>query len=100
MEGLVEKYFESLFTFTIASYRTTLNNKPATITELMAHTNSIWSRFVFETIQLKSELQEKVEGFILEIITVQIDENLNCFSQVKDSLESEDSEGSEDFEKG
>jgi hypothetical protein len=70
MEGLVEKYFESLFTFTISAYRTTLSNKPSTITELMAHTNSIWSRFVFETIQLKSELQEKVEGFILEIITV------------------------------
>lgn len=70
VEGLVEKYFTSIYTFTIGCYQSNLPNKEQTITELMAFMNQVWQRFMFETVQLKSELQAQIEEYITQVITV------------------------------
>ena len=97
---LVENYFQAIFNLTIASYQSNLPNKQKTMDELMTHINQVWQRFMFETVQLKSESQQKMEEYISQIITTQIDENLNCQSKDPD-LDDNDhqSDGSEDFEK-
>jgi hypothetical protein len=42
IEGLTEKYFETLYTLTISGLRSSLPNKKQTITELMSYMNHIW----------------------------------------------------------
>jgi len=46
------------------SFRCNYGNKQKTLDELMAHINQVWQRFMFETVQLKSESQQKVEEYV------------------------------------
>ena len=99
-ESLTENYLQGIYNITVQSYRCNLPTKETIICELMANMNQIWQRFNFETIQLKLELQSKVEGFITDIIQVQVDENLNQIQNITpDDDDGDLSGGSEDFDK-
>ena len=83
---------------TIQSFSANLPNKQKTLDELQTHINQVWQRFMFETVQLKTDAQQKMEEYLSQIITTQIDQNLNCQSREPDQ-DGADSDCSEDFEK-
>ena len=63
----------------------------------MAYINQVWQRLTFETMQLKTESQQKIDSFIQEIIQVQIDESLTAANQ--EDQGDGDSDEEEDFHK-
>ena len=63
----------------------------------MAYINQVWQRLTFETMQLKTESQQKIASFIQEIIQVQIDESLTAANQ--EDQGDGDSDEEEDFHK-
>jgi len=68
VENLADTYIQGMYNFSMYAYRSTLQNKQSIMTELMAQTNVIWQKFSWETTSLKMEIQQKVEGFVAEII--------------------------------